>query len=715
MSLDRRWSNIEGVLPDYWGGRGAPGTPGNPLRGEIVAAVAVGLGLVAKGGVGATVITVATNVAIAAGSVIYSSQAAKKAKKKAAEQARRAALAAEAAAKRARKLRKQQRFKAFSSDEPKGSALNVTVVDPVAPRRILYGETRTGGVKVFAHTHTDNRKLLMVILLGDGPVDSVQKIFFDDEEATLTASSTLDHNETASWETPGAFIWFHDGSAGQLANSYIRDKAPAWTDDHTLDGIAYIAVQLDYNLDIWTNGVPNISAVVRGRSDIEDPRDGTTGYTDNAALCYAHYLKQEWAGLAAESAEIDETSLVAAANVCDEDVPLAAGGTEARYRVSGMVALDRNPEDIMADFEAAMAGGAPYIGGAYRIYAGAYVPPTTEIDEDWMRGAVSIQKRRGRASRANYVKGAYRAATANYELEDFPARTDAAFVTADGARHVRDLPLALVSSGSQAQRLAEIELQTSRLEEDLALTCDLRALRVNAGSTVAVTLSRHGITSRPYHVQTWELAVGDGGEPVVRLGLTRTASSVYDWTASDEIQVVPAAAIDTGKPIVATPTFTDPAGEYPTSDFDKPITIATTTAGATIRYSTESIPSGIDTGTAYTIPVDVGINDVLYARAFADGYIPSVGAIGIWTAEVVAEPVASPVGADYDSGDYPVAVTLTCETSGASIYYTTDGSTPDATDTLYTVPVNVTEGQTLKAIGIKTDSVDSTVMSESYT
>jgi hypothetical protein len=664
----------------------------------------------------------AFNVALAAGGAVYSSQQAKKQKAKAQAQARRAAAAAAEAAKKARQLQKKARFSAFNqADATQIAPITTTVTDSVAPRRLVYGRTRTGGVKVFSHTHTSNTKLLSIIVLGDGPFDDLEELYLDGESVPLNSLGSTNYAVEKFSVTSGNYagkvvLWFHDGAEGQLANSYVVSQAPGWTTAHTLDGIAYVVVQYDYDLDVFTNGVPDLSVVVRGRRDIADPRDGTTAWTANAALCYAHYLRQDWAGLAATAAEVDEDSLVVAANICDDDVGLAAGGTEKRYSVSGVVTLDRNPEDVMADFEAAMAGGAPYIGDAYRIYAGEYVPPTVEIDEDWLRGSVSVQKRRGRAARANYVKGAYRSATGNYELEDYPARTDADFVTADGARHVRDLPQRLVSSGTQAQRLAEIELQTSRLEEDLSITCDLRALRINAGSTVAVTLSRHGIVSRPYHVQVWELTTSADGEPAVQLTLTRADSAVYDWATSDEIPVVPAGEISTGKPIVSTPTFSPVSGEYPTSDYPgKPITISTTTAGATIRWSNTTIPTGADTGNAYTSPVSVALNDVIFARAFLTGLIPSAGAIAAYTAEVVEEPVASPVGADYDSGDYPVAVSLTCSTAGASIYYTTDGSTPDATDTLYTVAVNVTEGQTLKAIGLKTDSVSSSIMEEVYT
>ena len=77
--------------------------------------------------------------------------------------------------------------------------------------------------------------------------------------------------------------------------------------------------------------------------------------------------------------------------------------------------------------------------------------------------------------------------------------------------------------------------------------------------------------------------------------------------------------------------------------------------------------------------------------------------------------VATP-SADVPGGGYGPAqtVTLTDSTPGASIYYTTDESDPDNTDTLYTVPISVTVSLTLKAIGIDGVLPDSRIMTEVY-
>ena len=78
----------------------------------------------------------------------------------------------------------------------------------------------------------------------------------------------------------------------------------------------------------------------------------------------------------------------------------------------------------------------------------------------------------------------------------------------------------------------------------------------------------------------------------------------------------------------------------------------------------------------------------------------------------VATPTFDPAGGNYNT---PQNVTISCETDGATIYYTTDGSDPDNTSTEYTGPITVDQTMTLKAIAVADDMENSYVATATYT
>ena len=79
-----------------------------------------------------------------------------------------------------------------------------------------------------------------------------------------------------------------------------------------------------------------------------------------------------------------------------------------------------------------------------------------------------------------------------------------------------------------------------------------------------------------------------------------------------------------------------------------------------------------------------------------------------------ATEVATPVIAGETPFTESTEVTITCETEGASIYYTIDGSEPTSQSTAYTAPFSLTESATVKAIAFNEAEDCSPIVSKEF-
>ena len=206
--------------------------------------------------------------------------------------------------------------------------------------------------------------LHMIVAIASNELNSIEKIFFNDDELTLDGSG----NVTAPEQYAGkAQVLTGLGADDQAANSTIialtggafffadLTLANALTENDRFRGIAYIYAKLTYDTDAFPNGIPNISAIVQGKK-VLDTRTSATAFSSNPVLILRDYLTDTKYGLGSAASEIDTTSFNAAANVCDEDVALAAGGTENRYEAHGVIDTENQPKQIIEEILSSMAG-----------------------------------------------------------------------------------------------------------------------------------------------------------------------------------------------------------------------------------------------------------------------------------------------------------------------------------------------------------------------
>lgn len=322
--------------------------------------------------------------------------------------------------------------------------------------------------------------------------------------------------------TPMARVRWMLGSDGQAAFADLITQFPTlWTTNHRLRGITYLVVELTYDPDIYPGGIPNVSALVRGTDQVYDPRTAGTGYSDNPALLLRWYALHPFGGRRTTD-QIDDTSVIAAANVCDTSVDYGAGSVPL-YTAGAVASAQAPAASAMDDLAEAMAGHWGYSTGRLRMRAGALGATVAAITADWLAGPVTVQPRPPRADLANVVQGSLADASAEYRLVPFPRIVDAPAVAEDGAELSREVEYAAITRGQQAQQVATVQLREARQALTATLDCNLRAYSLQVFDVVSVTLDRFGWTGKLFEVR--ERSYTHGG--AIRLVLRETAGASY--------------------------------------------------------------------------------------------------------------------------------------------------------------------------------------------
>lgn len=328
---------------------------------------------------------------------------------------------------------------------------------------------------------------------------------------------------------------------------------------------------------VFPQGRPSVKFVVRGKRCYDPRQDDTVPggeglhrwndpstwtWTENAAICRYNWVRGIYAldqvdspeqlligrGLSAIEAPPDR--VIAPASVCDELVNLRAGGTEKRYRVGGVIRADETYDAVEEMFAAAMAGVIVQREGGVEVEPGQAKSAVAEItDLDLVVGEKAMFDRfLPDPQRVNSVIGRYVEPAQNWSDHAAPVRRSILDIQADGQPKEEPLDLSLVTSGTQAQRCAEIERRNGRLERRATITLPPRFSYLEEGDWIGWTSERRHNGGRVvYRVEAYSRA------PDWRrtLALREIAALSYSWdAATDEFIPGTAPAPEPARPAV---------------------------------------------------------------------------------------------------------------------------------------------------------------------
>lgn len=441
----------------------------------------------------------------------------------------------------------------------KSSGRMVTQRNPIGLRQVIYGTVRVGGNVVFMETtsgtNDDNAFLHMIIAFAGHEVNSIGQIYFDDHALQLDANGDTASTDSKYYQNSSHVRVIKKlGTTTQTAvTELVNESDNKWTNSHTLKGIAYIYVKLAHNNDIFPNGIPNITALIQGKK-VFDPRNNTTAFSDNPALCIRDYLTNSDYGLDTPANQIDNATVIATANLCDETVTLADSSTEKRYTANGSFDTGEKPNDIINELSTSMGGQVSYSSGKFFIIGAEYKTPVKTFTEADLTSGITVTTRKSRRDQYNGIKGVFADPDNLYQPTDFPSYQSSTFLSEDQNReNYKDVTFPFTTSHTMAQRLAKIDLFRSRNQISANLKLTMKAFDVRVGDTIYVTNTRLGWTNKIFEVVTWKLSVDANGKIGVECDVKETTSGVYTFSSSEERSKIVAPATSLIDQWTATP------------------------------------------------------------------------------------------------------------------------------------------------------------------
>lgn len=390
--------------------------------------------------------------------------------------------------------------------------------------QIIYGEARVGGARVYdASTGGNNEFLHRILAFAGHEIDSYQEIYLNDEVVTLDGSG----NVTSPSQYNGFVrIKTYLGTAAQTADSDLVAETASltdgvWTTAHRLQGIAYIYVRFKYNADAFPNGVPTVSAKIRGKK-LFNPATSTTAWSNNPALVIRDYLTSDY-GLNQPTDRIDDTLVTAAATICDQTTE-----SEKRYTCNGAFTTSAAPSDILTNLLTSMGGLLWYGQGKWRMKAAAWTTPSVTFDEDDLRSGISLSTRHSRRDNFNSVKGTWAGDDTDWQPTDYKEVTDPAFLAADNnIPNILDFSLPFTSSHKTALRVARIALNRNREQLTFSAAFGMRAFQVQVGDFVYINNTRFGWTNKAFEIVEWTFGLTDGLDLHINMILREISEGVF--------------------------------------------------------------------------------------------------------------------------------------------------------------------------------------------
>lgn len=384
------------------------------------------------------------------------------------------------------------------------------------PVSALFGWHPTPGTFWYQNSYgDDNEYLQLVYACGRTEHDAMTGLMMGGRPATLSGSNADARGRVIDELTvdgvPHGWVKYYTGAVGQAADAELVARAnppERWPATKKMTGTAYAVVTLRFAEKVFPGGIPAWRFIWRGvkaydrRKDSTQPggsgahrwgQPETYEWTANPAILQDNWRRGLWAGgvrllgLGVTEHACHHARIVAAANLCDEEVEYAdTGRTLPRYSFSAEIGDDLDTISVMRMFETAMAGFGVELGGAYApLPAQTMMPVMTLYDRDRVAGSdVSERKRLDPTQVKTAYHGLFVSPEDGWVPKEYGLRADPAVESEEGGRRQGNLDLTFVPYPETAGMIAEVFRRRDRFQATEVAVYGPKTAKLEPGDVV---------------------------------------------------------------------------------------------------------------------------------------------------------------------------------------------------------------------------------------
>ena len=426
--------------------------------------------------------------------------------------------------------------------------------DPNNKLPVIYGKEKIFGSITFADITSDNQTMAFIISLCEGPIESIDQIWWDDFKLTLDS----DGNVTNATDSNGNTDDFLNGNltvkkfkAGGRC-SPMEAFSTKWNTNavnRTMPNVAYLYCELKYNRDESVTGLTSrLGAEVQGKlvkTLTNNTLSSTTSFSDNPAECLLDYLTNNVYGCGNVITEndVDLTTFQAHKTFCnalishtDKDGNAA---TAKRYTANGAVNTYDERDLNVSDLVNCSQGIFSYHLGKFQVISNTTGSSVMSFNDNNIYGDVTIVND-GFNSALNKMNISFKSYDQKYQDDQVFLDLPDNLKSFNEPELVQDTRFKFINNNIMAQRAGNVIIKTSRDNLIVSFKTDTRALALQVNDIVSVTNTVYGFTNKLFKVNSiTETEMNDNGVSGYTITAQEYNADAYTEEALTEFQTAP--------------------------------------------------------------------------------------------------------------------------------------------------------------------------------